>query len=53
MTTHYISFHKRLGFPRRTIRVEFAIAAESRQQAKTIAKKEAGALKGYRYLGVN
>lgn len=53
MITHYISFRKRLGFPRRTIRVEFAIAADNRQEAKTIAKKEARVLKGYRYLGVN
>jgi hypothetical protein len=52
MTTHYIAYRK--FQPRRmSIRVEFAISAETRQEARTIAKKEAAALHGYRYLGAN
>jgi hypothetical protein len=52
MTTHYIAFRK--FQPRRmSIRVEFAIQTESRQEARTIARKEAAALRGYRYIGSN
>jgi hypothetical protein len=52
MTTHYIAFRK--FQPRRmTIRVEFAITAETRNEARTIARKEARQLAGYRYIGAN
>lgn len=51
MQTHYISF-RRFRF-RRTIRVEFAIPALTRQEARLIAEREAAALKGYRFQGVN
>ena len=50
METHYISFRKWQP-RRRTIRVEFAIANCSRQEARMIAEKEVARLKGYRFLG--
>jgi hypothetical protein len=45
--TYFISFQKRM------IRLEFAIPAASKQEARTIAEKEIARLRGYRYQGVN
>jgi hypothetical protein len=50
-TTHYISYRK-FSFPR-TIRIEFAIPAKCKHEARTIAEKEVAALKGWRYMGGN
>jgi hypothetical protein len=52
VTTYYISYRKWRLF-RKTIRVEFAIAAMTKQEARTIADREARGLKGYRFQGVN
>ena len=49
MTTHNISFSKWTA--EGPIRVQFTIIRTSRQEARTIAAKEAAALKGYRYAG--
>lgn len=45
--THFVSFS------RPPIRVEFAIPATSKNEARLIAEKEARVLKGYRFQGVN
>lgn len=47
MTTYYISYR------RLAIRVEFAVPAPNRQEARLIAEKEARVLKGYRFQGAN
>lgn len=52
METHYITFHKWIP-ERRTIRLEFVISNCSREEARTIAKKEVARLLGYQFLGVN
>lgn len=51
METWFIGYRKR-GF-KRTIRIEFAIQTNTKEEARTIATKEAVQLPGYRYDGVN
>jgi hypothetical protein len=52
VTTYYISFQKRQSF-RRTIRVEFAVRASTRQEARQVADREAARLRGYRFQGID
>lgn len=52
MQTHYISFRKFID-GRGAIRLEFAIRAISKQEARLIAEKEASRLDGFRYDGSN
>ncbi|MDD5199227.1 MAG: hypothetical protein PHC88_05435 [Terrimicrobiaceae bacterium] len=51
VTTHYISFIGCRTVEPRSIRIEFAIPARNKQEAKTIAEREVARLQGYRYLG--
>ena len=50
MKIHYVSYRK---YKPRRMGLEFAIPADSRQEARTIAEKEAAQLAGYRFLGCN
>jgi len=52
MQTHFITFRKLLTL-HTTIRVEFAIPALTKQEARLIAEKEAAQLRGFRYLDSN
>jgi hypothetical protein len=52
VNTYYIAFRKWQP-KRRTIRLEFVILANTKQEARTIAEKETAKLSGYHYQGVN
>jgi hypothetical protein len=52
MQMHFIAFRKLLRF-RRSIRVEFAIRAASKQEARQIAEREMLRMNGYRFWGTD
>jgi hypothetical protein len=52
MNTYFVSFRK-FQPKGRTIRLEIAITAATKHEARTIAEKELARPAGYRYEGIN